>query len=158
MKTTVLNKGKTRMMHSDKIWVGVDPDVDVNGVAIWEKGELTLTGLRFFELYSMLSVLEASLSSGKVCVVIEGGWLNTKSNWHNEYQGVSAASSVGRKTGANHQTGKLIVEMCEHIGLKYEVVRPTSSKIKSDAFKKITKFQGRTNQDQRDAAMLVFGR
>lgn len=145
-------------MHS-KVFIGVDPDVEKNGVAIWEPEtkELTLRNDRFFELYGFLYSY-CGICGKPVLVVIEGGWLNQKSNWHNEYQGVSAAARVAKNTGANHQVGKLIVEMCQWLQLPYEVVRPQSSKIKSDVFAKITKYKGRTNQEQRDAAMLVFGR
>jgi hypothetical protein len=48
--------------------------------------------------------------------------------------------------------------MCEYPGIEYEAVRAIGTKaIDSLLFKHITGFKGRTNQDMRDAGMLVYG-
>ena len=43
--------------------------------------------------------------------------------------------------------------------IKYEMVAPKRNvtKLTGESFKAITKWQGRTNEHNRDAAMLVFG-
>jgi hypothetical protein len=38
------------------------------------------------------------------------------------------------------------------------LVKPTSKKLNQLEFQKLTKIPVRTNQEQRDAAMLIFGR
>jgi len=90
-------------------------------------------------------------------VVIEAGWLN-KSNWHIAKLNKFAASKSGKDIGANHEVGRKIVEMCEYLKLPFELVRPTQTKVTKEYFGKITGIKDRTNQDQRDAMMLVFGR
>lgn len=168
-----------------KILIGIDPDVDKSGVAyIGINKEMQLNNMTFFELFDYLAyakkVSENILitSSIPLKVYIEAGWLN-KTNWHANklvkdeiknifsskgfnvqalYKLIAIVAQIGARTGANHETGRKIAEMCEHLHIDYELVRPTQSKVKADYFKQMTKYQKRTNQEQRDAAMLIWGR
>ena len=136
-----------------KVLIGIDPDVDKSGIAIFlSKDNFQLKNLRFFELYDLLD----SLKESTLEIYIEAGWLN-KSNWHKVVNGSSNINAqIGQRTGANHESGKKIVEMCEYLGLKYNLIKPTKKKVDSIIFNKITNYKGRTNQEQRDAAMLVL--
>ena len=136
-----------------KVLIGIDPDVDKSGIAIFfSKDNFQLKNLRFFELYDLLDRLKESTLE----IYIEAGWLN-KSNWHAVVNGSSNINAqIGQRTGANHEAGKKIVEMCEYLGLKYNLIKPTKKKVDSIIFNKITNYKGRTNQEQRDAAMLVL--
>jgi len=109
-----------------KIWIGIDPDAEKSGVAVWDSKELTLLNLRFFELYEKLinCNMHCSLNGKELTVVIEAGWLNTKSNWHSYGHGENVAAKIGTKVGANHQTGKLIAEACEYLGIEYQLKKP----------------------------------
>jgi hypothetical protein len=42
-----------------------------------------------------------------------------------------------------------------YLEILYEEIRPTASKVNAKHFKSITGFDKRTNQEQRDAAMLI---
>lgn len=137
-----------------RIWIGIDSDVDKNGVAQWYDGTLALYNLKFFELYDFLNELKLL----DVFVIIEAGWLNTKSSWHGQGYGEKVASRTGAKVGANHETGKKIVEMCEYLNIPYELKKPETSKVDAKFFKMMTKYEGRTNQETRDAALLVWKR
>ena len=142
-----------------KIYVGIDPDVSKSGVAIWDvlKKNLELDNLKFFDLFQNLVYLKNSYGE-RVVVIIEAGWLN-KSNWHAVKGGNSSINAqIGQRTGANHEVGKKIVEMCEYFEIEHELIKPTRSKVDAKMFAKITGVIGRTNQEQRDAGMLVFGR
>lgn len=142
-----------------KVFIGIDCDVSRSGFAVWRDKELTLFNLRFFEVMHKLEYMKTDCSQrgDKLKVIIEGGWLNTKSNWHNMGHGENMVAKVAKNTGANHQVGKLFVEMCEALDIEYEIRRPQSSKVNAETFKKITKYKGKTNQDARDAGMLVYG-
>lgn len=48
--------------------------------------------------------------------------------------------------------------MCEYLGLTYYKVRPTRRKLNSEQFKKLTNITQRTNQEMRDAYLLIHGR
>lgn len=139
-----------------KILIGIDPDVDKSGVAFLQGDQLKLQNLTFFELFDLLSFYKEK--EVKPTVYVECGFLN-KSNWHKK-NAYSAAmnSKIGERTGANFETAKKIVEMCVYLKLPHVQIKPTAKKISNDYFKSITGIQTRTNQEQRDAFMLVFGR
>ena len=140
-----------------KLYIGVDPDIDKSGVCLYySKTNFELLNLKFFELFDKLYLLK-DCENLDIEVVIESGWLN-KSNWHKVTNGSAAINAnIGLRTGANHEVGRKIIEMCEYLKLKHRIVKPTKSKIDAKGFEQITKHKGRTNQEQRDSCMLVFG-
>lgn len=137
--------------------VGIDPDTDKSGYAeydIEQKKLVTVNSYTFFEIYR---ILECSTELIRL-VRIEAGWLNEKSNWHGRAgQSKAAGERIAKNVGANHETGRKLVEMCEHLDIEYELVRPLGTKnIDARTFRKYTKWEGRTNQDNRDAGMLCY--
>lgn len=143
-----------------KIFVGIDPDCEKSGVAYYETWTrmLEMSNLSFFQLFDYLVWCKANaINDVEFIVVIEGGWLN-KSNWHAIKGSAAVNANIGQRVGANHETGKKIVEMCQYLQINYEIVKPTRAKINAETFRHITGTIGRTNQEQRDAAMLVYGR
>jgi hypothetical protein len=139
-----------------KILIGIDPDVEKSGFARIEGNQLKLDNLSFFDLYEELKFYKEL--EVKPVVYVECGFLN-KSNFHKK-AGMSAAlnAKIGERTGANFETAKKIVEMCEYLKMPYVKIQPKASKITNDYFKKITGIDTRTNQEQRDAMMLIWGR
>lgn len=139
-----------------KILIGIDPDVEKSGFARIQGDQLKLDNLSFFDLFEELKFYKER--EIKPTVYIECGYLN-KSNFHKK-SGMSAAlnAKIGERTGANFETAKKIVEMCEYLKLPYVKIQPKASKITNDYFKYITGLSIRTNQEQRDAMMLIWGR
>jgi hypothetical protein len=137
------------------LYIGIDPDLDRSGVAIWEKNNkiLVLKNLSFWQLFDLLKE-----NRDKILIVrIEAGWLNEKSNWHNRYgQSKTAGEAIARNVGENHAVGKLISQMCIYLELNYETVRPTMHKTDKHLFRTLTGYAGNTNQETRDAAALLF--
>jgi hypothetical protein len=137
-------------------YIGIDPDVCKSGVAMWTTFDkkLELQTFTFFELFDFFRSLNAVKCEFKV--IIEAGWLNEKSNYHgakNKQYGEKIAKQVGR----NHETGLKIVEMCEYLGLTYELYKPTHAKTTSQYFERFTGIKT-NNQEKIDAGMLVFGK
>lgn len=103
--------------------IGIDPDIDKNGVAVYWKNQgqrrIDLHSLKFFELMDFLTEQKNRIK----LVVIEAGWLNAKSNFRNT-KGFGANAKIGKNVGANHEVGKKIVEMCEHLGITHKIVKP----------------------------------
>jgi len=145
---------KTNSMS--KLLIGIDPDTEKSGVAMLQDNKIKLQNLTFFELFDLLKFYKER--EVKPTVYVECGFLN-KSNWHKKV-GKSAAlnSKIGERTGANFETAKKIVEMCKYLGLPYVEVKPTARKTDSEFFQKVTGLKIRTNQEQRDALMLIIGR
>lgn len=139
-----------------KILIGIDPDTKLSGYARIQGDQLKLDNLSFFDLFEELKFYKER--EIKPTIYVECGFMN-KSNFHKK-AGMSAAlnAKIGERTGANFETAKKIVEMCEYLKLPYVKIQPKASKITNDYFKKITGINTRTNQEQRDAMMLIWGR
>jgi hypothetical protein len=151
-----------------RYYIGIDPDVTASGVCVWDAKEKRIAGLQCMPMFGENKYQSEELGlidyldeihkwdEGEF-VIVSAGWLN-KSNYHaRANESHKANAIIGERTGANHEVGKKIVEMCTYLGLSCELSRPTQSKIKADYFKQMTGWKGRTNQEMRDAAMLVFG-
>lgn len=134
-----------------KIIIGIDPDITLNGVAIYdtEEKDLELKNLSFWDL-----IEEIKSYLIPIHVVIEAGHLINKSNWHGS-KTVYTAARIGKNVGSNHQVGRLIEEYCLNHGISHELIKPLG-KVKADYFNAVWDWKGRTNQEQRDAAMLIF--
>ena len=102
-----------------------------------------------------------------VRIAIEAGWLN-KTNWHSA-PSMAAVANIGNRTGRNHETGRKIVEMCEHIGLSVSAIKPlgkrhkgANGKITHAELESVLKRLGmalnkkRTNQDERDSILIAI--
>lgn len=147
---------KYEVLENEAVFVGIDPDSKKSGVAIWRKSDkfYALKNLTFFELFDYLQEKKISIR----LIVIEAGWLN-KSTWHGAHGKCAAISAkIGKNVGSNHEAGRKIEEMCKYLKIYYELDRPQSGKLTALQFKKLTGIQERTNQETRDAFMLVFGR
>lgn len=134
------------------IYIGIDPDIDKSGVAIWDRRDKSL------ELYNMTLpelIDELKAYNVPIHVVIEAGWLINKSNWHTA-QGQFRRERIAKNVGENHAIGKIIEQFCKHLNFSHELQKP-KGKINQQTFKNMTKVIKRTNQEQRDAAMLVYG-
>jgi len=141
---------------TEKILIGIDPDVTKSGVAFKTKKEIRLSNLHFFELFEALARLRKENDKDKIQVFVECGFLN-KGNWHKTNGSNSVNAQIGQRTGANHEVAKKIVEMCDYLDIESIPVKPTKSKVNADFFRQITKIEKRTNQEQRDALMLIWG-
>lgn len=146
--------------------IGIDPDTISSGIAIFDKStrQLEAKSLAFFPLMDYLRENAAEIE----LVKIEGGWLNKKSNFRFS-KSVGIGENIAKKVGANHETGKKIVEMCEYLGINYSIVKPLR-KIWKGTDKKITDAELRiqldrlkinlpnkkTNQDTRDSILICL--
>jgi hypothetical protein len=145
------------------IMIGIDPDTKKSGVAIKRFGVLIggqkyleVTTLSFFALYDSLRVISDTYGNRAV-VRIEAGWLNEKSNFFkvNRTQTKAAGERIAKNVGANHETGKKIVEMCEYLKLEYELIRPTSAKWTPAMLERATGISTK-NQEKIDAVRLIL--
>jgi hypothetical protein len=142
------------------ILVGIDPDVSASGVAIKCKGEITVGTMRFFPLFEYL----AKFKGYKVLVRIEAGWMNKPANFRKMIKDKddnwvpmpdSIKERIASRVGRNEQVGKLIQEMCEHLGLEYQLVKPEKAKWSPELFKGATGIETK-NQECIDAGRLVL--
>lgn len=137
-----------------KLIIGIDPDLDKSGVAIWASDKtFVLACLNLPELVELFTANKNVIEK----VVIEAGWLIKKSNFHaRQNQSVFSRESAARNVGENHATGKHIECFARAIGLNVQLLKPQGKKTHEE-FVRITSYEGRTNPEKRDAGMLVYG-
>ncbi|MEW7862728.1 hypothetical protein [Acinetobacter baumannii] len=136
-----------------QIIIGIDPDLEKSGVAILGN-DLQLKNLTFPETVELFRNEQDSIKK----VVIEAGWENKKANLRvGGGHSRQVNEQIARRVGMNHATGILLAEIAQALGLAVLLVKPTKSKLNAEQFNKITGWQGRTNQEQRDAGMLIWG-
>ena len=135
------------------LYIGIDPDIKENGVAIWNKKSLELYNMNFFELQKTLELNKEKISK----VIISAGWLN-KSNFHAKSKfNKNQNSIIGERVGANHQVGKMIGAYCEYLKINYSFSKPKQKKLNKHEFAVLTGYKKNTNQEKRDAGILVYG-
>lgn len=142
-------------MNKIPIYIGIDPDTDKSGVAIYNTGTKKLKEVKALSFWDLIDELDSWTIP--IHVIIEAGWLIKKSNWHtSQGQTKAVGETIAKNVGANHQVGKLIEKFCIQENIEYTLREPRG-KVTDETFKKLTKWTEKTNQDMRDAAMLVYG-
>ncbi len=148
---------------------GVDPDVDGNGVAVYDKEKKTITlhNMGIDGIVRFCQEHRHQISE----VVVEAGWHNKMTTWHTHYgDSVGVIAKKGYHVGRNHQRGIDIVEMLKPICNVTE--RTPFRKTWKGKDGKITHEElmallasrqfgircdaKRSNQEQRDAALLAI--
>lgn len=155
------------MMSKPDIIIGIDPDVNKSGVA-----QLTVAGremgvfsLSFPELLDYLqSMRQREMAEGsRVLVVVEASW-RISTNWHIKHKdNARIVASKGKDAGRCHEVGRKIVECARHYGLEVteqlplkKIWKGKDGKITDEEIKVFMPIKGRTNQEERDAALLAW--
>jgi len=156
----------TKKVHLDYV-IGIDPDVDRNGVALLDCNSRTLTvsTLTFPDLldYLLYQKRQSEVQGRNVIVAVEAGWMN-QGNWHlRNHDSRNVAVAKGVHQGRNEQVSRIIGQMCERYELRYEFIKPLrkcwqgeNGKITHDELSYFTGITGRTNQEGRDAALIAW--
>jgi hypothetical protein len=137
------------------LYIGIDPDLDKSGLCIYDRYATDKMQLLMASFFDVLDIIQEQNKVRRVITRIEAGWLNKKSNWHGG--NTSIAQKIAKNVGENHATGKLIEQFCKRNNYQYQLAVPKKSKVDAAMFKKLTGYDKRTNQELRDAAMLVYG-
>ena len=148
--------------------IGIDPDVEKNGVAIVEKEtkRLECAALTFADTLNYLQWVaqRAAETGAHVKVYVEAGWLN-RTNWHlKKWDNRGQVVAKGVSQGRNEQVSRLLGEMCEAYGLDWQYIKPLhkcwrgpNRKITHEELCAVTGLvYGRTNQEMRDAALIAW--
>lgn len=147
-----------------KIYIGIDPDTDRSGVAIFSNNVMQCAALAFADMVGLILQMhkEAEQKGDDVIVVVEAGWLN-KSNWHITYKDNAwLAAAKGIAVGRNQQVGKCLVELLKAEKVQVVEQKPLrkvwrKGKISHAELSKLVRLnQKRTNQEMRDAALLAY--
>ena len=134
--------------------IGIDPDLTKSGIACLhcDTKRIEYSTLNFVDTLKFIRMNQPIIER----VYVEAGWFNKKSSYHSS-PNMSTAARIGKNVGENHATGKLLAQAIEAENIKVILVRPTKKKLNAEQFKALTGIQTRTNQEHRDAVMLIFG-
>lgn len=134
-----------------KILIGIDPGVNT-GFAAAINGELVeVKCLKIDECFEQIIKMRA-LMTDDITVHVEDA----------RKRGCDSKTSAVKAQGAGSvkRDCKIWEDFLKRKGFDFVLVPPqqNNTKLTADQFKKITKWQGRTNEHARDAAMLIFKR
>lgn len=143
-------------MDSEKqIRIGIDPDLDKSGVAYVDGNILvSLGGYTFFD---MLALIDQNLSAH---FVIEDVEFN-KPVFARHGTNPAVREKIAQNIGMVKAVARLLIMYLEREGVKFTKVPPlrgTVKQAKTDAklFNRLTGWTGRSNADNRDAALLAL--
>lgn len=157
-------------MNHNRITIGIDPDVEKNGLAVIVEDRVEVYSLPFWDLLNKVRMIktEADINDQEVVAYIEASW-KTTAVWHLAYKdNKQMAAKKGYGVGRNHQTGMLLAEGLKRMGLKVFEQTPLKKywngkdgKISQEeiaAFMNITTVPKKkpTNQEERDAALIAW--
>lgn len=130
--------------------LGIDPGANT-GLACFEGG--VLTWLRTIEPHSIEHCLRQHAPAR---VVFEDSRLESKV-WTTAGNR-AAALKIARNVGQIDAWCSLITAICADLGIPAHGISPTAkgAKLDADAFALVTRWAGRSNQHERDAAMVAW--
>lgn len=147
-----------RTSHSDAVmlWIGIDTGVKT-GLAIWDSASRRFLSIECVKIHDALATVEHIAGTSKTFVRFEDArqrrYIPNSGDLRTEMGRRQGAGSVKRDSGIWEDFLR-----AKHI--PYEAVAPkdNATKMNAEMFRSLTKWRGRTNEHERDAAMLVFGK
>ncbi len=134
--------------------IGIDPDLDKNGVALVEGDKIvSLHGLRFVEL---LRLMDQYPDATYVLEDVEANKPTFNRGITNRKQENKISQNVGQVKGVARIIGQCLEDKdCRFI--KAAPLKGIHKKAKNDKafFNQLTGWEGQSNQDKRDAALLA---
>ena len=148
-------------MKKYDVVIAIDPDVEHSGIAILYPStrEIDATRLTFpLAVDYIRQQKERCDASGRsLIVVVEAAWM-IKGNWH-----ITKTERRARSASKGYDVGRRLIEMCNHMGVETFAHVPlrkcwqgADGKITRQELAYFTSFNKRSNQDERDAALLAW--
>lgn len=140
------------------IWIGIDTGVHT-GLAIWDSQGRRFLSIELLKIHRAMDVVEAlaKANPGAVRARVEDArqrkWIPNMGSIRNEIGRAKGAGSVERDCSIWEDFLADINVPCEMVAPKNNV-----TKLRQEAFSNLTGWTQRTNEHERDAAMLVFGK
>lgn len=141
------------------IYIGIDTGVNT-GVAVWDNRQRTFLYIGMMKIHQAMEMVKdyqktASEAGTKLIVRVEDPrqrtWYEpmTREEERKKLQGV----------GSVKRDATIWEDFLHDLGVSFQMVKPSPGMTKHTAerFKALTGWKGRTNEHDRDAAMLVFG-
>ena len=154
------------MKKTDNI-IAIDPDVGKSGVAFLHTStkQLEVSSFTIDQLLDYFEYIkeQQKKTNESVVIVVEASWNTTHNHHLSSKHTLQSASKTGYNIGRNHQQGMVICEISKKMG--FEVVeqpplrkywKGVNGKITHEELSYFTGLTGRTNQEERDAALIAW--
>lgn len=138
-------------------YIGIDTGV-TTGFCIWNSGGKFLRYLGSMPIHRAMKEVEEwnRFVPGQIFIRIEDA---RKRKWIPPQKNEKAERGRREGAGSVKRDAQIWEAFLKDLGVAYELVAPNNNKTKvtADYFRKLTGYTERTNEHERDAAMLVFG-
>lgn len=145
------------------ITIGIDPDLTASGVSVVEGEQIIqLKSVRIAELVQFVAGFDGAIIKMEDPNLIKPTFPRQLDKKLTAGQRVSIMRKISQDVGKVKASAKLINELLTAAGLKVIMVRPLKGSLKRQAkgdanyFNKVTGWTGRSNEDQRDAALIAL--
>ncbi|NCP63166.1 MAG: hypothetical protein GW836_00705 [Paraglaciecola sp.] len=142
-----------------KTTVGIDPDTEKHGVAIYVDGKLA--DLRKYNLVEIIeNIITPDLlnAANETVFSIENVCANDFVYSRNMTKNSKVNMSIARNIGACQQAQTELMRMLDHFGIKYVLHKPQSGNWAKDKnkFQRVTGWERASNEDTRSAAYFGY--
>ena len=155
-------------MTKGKVRVGIDPDMIKSGIAVVsDDSEKRIIELASKGINDIVSYLASWHQNNDVTIFIEDPNMISPTFPRAINKAVSLAKvhdKISQDVGKVKATATLLIEILEFNGFKVSRVRPIKGQVKklckknAEHFNQIFKYTGKSNEDNRDAAIIaVYG-
>lgn len=135
--------------------IGIDPDSDRHGVAVYVDG--VLTELLMLNMYDLILMVQ-DWPKADTLFVIEETSANKFVYTRNQHISKHAQSKIAMAIGRNQQAQIELTRFLQRLGFKVSLIPPTAGNWadRKAQFEKVTGWNGRSNPDKRSAAFFGF--
>ena len=137
------------------IIIGIDPDSDKHGIAIYSHG--ILVDLKEWRLTDVIDFIKDD-PDVDIMFSIEDVMANNFVYKRNEKKSKKVQCEIARRTGRCQQSQVELVRMLDHYGIKRQLHKPMAGNWAKNKplFEKVTGWQSRSNKDTRSAAFFGY--
>ncbi|WP_010323643.1 hypothetical protein [Marinobacterium stanieri] len=143
--------------------IGIDPDLVKSGVGIVRNGKLE--ELHALNIVDLQGLIKEGVGIGAHFVVEDVESMKPTFPRHLKAQGKESRErqmqKISQNVGQVKAVARIVCQCLDALGASYTLVKPLggtakAAKRNAELFKKMTGWEGRSNEDTRDAAMLAL--
>ena len=139
-------------------YIGIDTGTHT-GLAVWNSKERKLEQIKTVKIHIAMDIVRAFIAISKTGVADNYVFIRVEDARQRKWFGKNSNAKL-QGAGSVKRDCTIWEDFLTDLGAKFEMVNPANNKTKLNAeqFKRITKYSGQTNEHNRDAAMLVYGK
>lgn len=139
-------------------YIGIDTGTHT-GLAVWNAKERKLEHIKTVKIHVAMRIVESFINISKTVAIGNSVFIRIEDARKRKWFGKNSNAKL-QGAGSVKRDCTIWEDFLIDLGANFEMVDPTNNRTKLNAeqFKQITKYQGQTNEHNRDAAMLVYGK